>query len=224
MATRAAVNFEIKDFERQVAEHRMQVIQDNGVHRHLIFKRPDSSNMYFGLVTWPGYLCYYGDMGTYVFSRVEDMFTFFRKPDDPERFHSISYGYWAEKMQAVNASSARGHDAGGGYKVWSPELFKAAIEADFRSHFDLEEGQPLDQGEHAELWADVQRCVLARADDGYYEAVKAAMEFDHDGSQLFPDFYESLLHEYDHHFLWCCHAMRWAIDLYDLTPKPVETM
>lgn len=67
-----------KRFLGDVAKHQMTILRDDGVNRHVRFKQPNSSNMFFDLITWPGCLCYTGDMGTYVFRRLEDMFEFFR--------------------------------------------------------------------------------------------------------------------------------------------------
>ena len=65
-------------FLRDVQQHQIQVIRHDGVNRHIRFKRPGSMSYYFDLITWPGHLCYTGDMGTYVFRRMDDMFEFFR--------------------------------------------------------------------------------------------------------------------------------------------------
>lgn len=90
-------------FRKDVAQHRMTVIHDHGVHRHLRFGKPGDSNLSFQITTWPGYLCYSGDMGCYVFFRVEDMFRFFRG----ER---INPGYWAEKVQAEDREGVKEYD------------------------------------------------------------------------------------------------------------------
>ena len=59
---------------RDVAKHKMTVRLDNGLYRHLLFRQPDTSNLWFEIVTWPHCLTIHGDMGTWSFSRVEDMF------------------------------------------------------------------------------------------------------------------------------------------------------
>lgn len=65
---------EVKDrFLRDIQEHELTVIRDDGVYRHLRFQKPGTSVMYFDLITWPGHLCFTGDMGSYLFSRVRDM-------------------------------------------------------------------------------------------------------------------------------------------------------
>ena len=65
-------------FLRDISMHQMSVLRDDGVNRHIRFKTPGTNSMYFDIITWPGFLCYTGDMGTYVFRRLEDMFQFFR--------------------------------------------------------------------------------------------------------------------------------------------------
>lgn len=56
-------------FPSDIATHRMTVIKDDGVYRHLRFRRPDTNCYSFDILTWPGYLAYVGDMGDYVFQR-----------------------------------------------------------------------------------------------------------------------------------------------------------
>lgn len=53
-------------FLHDVREHRLIVLNDDKLNRHIRFSRPGTRCMQFDLITWPGYLCYTGDMGTYV--------------------------------------------------------------------------------------------------------------------------------------------------------------
>lgn len=64
-----------------------------GLYRHYRCQRPGYSNMAFDIVTWPGSLCYTGDMGDYLFQRTEDMIEFMRRS-------CMSYSYAAEKCVA----------------------------------------------------------------------------------------------------------------------------
>ena len=93
-------------FLKDVSGHQMRVIRDDGKHRHVRFEKPGSSCMHFELITWPGYLAYVGDMGSYVFSRLPDMFQFFRMGDGDlnhnERGLSINPSYWAGKIEAAD--------------------------------------------------------------------------------------------------------------------------
>jgi hypothetical protein len=70
-------------FLKEVANHQMGVPHNDGVRRHLRFRQPMSNLFMFEIVTWPGYLCFCGDMGTYVFStaglNINDVFDLFRQ-------------------------------------------------------------------------------------------------------------------------------------------------
>lgn len=88
-------------FIRDVSSHQLSVIRDNGLYRHLRFSRPNTRAYSFDIVTWPGYLAVTGDMGTWTFSRITDMFEFFTDTHFGRRdsFH-INPGYWSEKFEA----------------------------------------------------------------------------------------------------------------------------
>lgn len=186
-------------FLKYVAEHQMTVIHEDGVHRHIRFSRPGTSCMHFDLITWPGSLCYTGDMGTYVFSRLHDMFEFFRTDREYSEKKgqklSINLGYWAEKVQAP--------DKYDGLKKYDADKFRQTI------------GEWLDSGEVSDAVREaVNDDVLSCADDGPDRAMDAAMNFEHDGF-TFRDFWECDLTEYSHRFVWCCYALAWGILQYD---------
>lgn len=182
-----------KTFLKDVSEHQMTVKRDEGFYRHLRFRKPNSSDSWFDIVTWPGYLCYSGDMGCYVFARLDDMLVFFRSPR-----LKINPGYWAEKCEA------RDRD---GITEYSPNTFKERI------------AEWLDD---AEVSAEARRLVgievLSRADDGESEARRAVNDFESDGFQ-FHDFWETNLHDYTYRFIWCCYALTWGIRQYDRESK-----
>lgn len=186
-----------ESFLRDVGEHGMIVLKDDGVYRHLRFKKPESGDMFFDIVTWPGYLAYSGDMGCYVFSRIQDMFQFFRmrRESEPNGRLSINLGYWAEKCEA----KAR-HD---GIKEYCPNAFREQIE-----HW-LESRDATD-----EVREEVKKSVLCYADDGEHAALRAAHEFEHKGFR-FTDFWEADCTKYTYRYIWCCYALAWGIRQYD---------
>lgn len=47
------MTFASEFFDRDIAQHQMEVIRDDGVNRHLRFKRPGTMCMHFDLLTWP---------------------------------------------------------------------------------------------------------------------------------------------------------------------------
>ena len=88
-------------FLLDTAFHRLEIIRDDGLYRHLRMKQPGTSCYYFDIITWPGYLTVTGDMGTWTFSRIADMFDFFGPWQD-----GINTGYWSEKLEAGAGYSA----------------------------------------------------------------------------------------------------------------------
>ena len=204
-----------KQFLEDVANHKMAVIKDDGVHRHIRFSRVDTMCMHFDLITWPGYLCYTGDMGTYVFTRLRDMFEFFRADREyalrRKKLLGINPQYWGEKLEAVDK-----HD---GFKKFSEEKFDAAIRRYFvewiRDHRD-----ETSKEERRELWEAIESEVLcADEDSGGYRKQCAAHDFGHQVNQRvyfrFQDFWETNVEEYSGRFMWCCYALAWGIQQYD---------
>lgn len=184
-------NFTPEEFLADVKEHGIEVVRDDGLYRHVKFRRPETICMSFNLITWPGYLCYCGDMGAFVFSRLPDMFQFFRRDNTPH----IDYRYWAEKCEAADNSS--------GIKVYSAERFREHV------NYRLEEDERVTD----EIRQAVDDEVLCYADDEH-EAIGAAMAFQHDKFRL-DDFWECDCTEFTFRFLWCCHAIAWGIEQYD---------
>lgn len=119
-------------FARETAQHQMTVLHDDGLYRHLRFratwwqppllKQQTSSFYWFDLITIPGALTFQGDGTSYVFSRIADMFEFFRSP-----VGRVNPGYWSEKL----TSTRNGQD---GVKVYDEKLFRQHVIEDFVEH------------------------------------------------------------------------------------------
>ncbi len=207
-------------FLRDVESHVMEIIKEDGLHRHVRFRRPGTMCMHFDLITWPGYLCYTGDMGTYVFQRLEDMFKFFRVDReyaklDGERL-GINVDYWAEKLQAVG---------GNRHKASAVEFdeteFRRAIN-EYRISWirEARNGGLLDESARRDLWEDVEHRVLGEIDNGGERAMHAAFDFswrDHSSRKVwqFDDLFEHDFTRYTSRFIWCCYALAWGIQKYD---------
>lgn len=199
-------------FLSDVEGHQLTVIRDDGVNRHIRLSRPSSSGYRFDLVTWAGILVITGDCGTWVFSRVEDMFGFFRMDRSDFNFNrkgglSINPGYWSEKLLAVDKSGRRGGDA----EEFSEELFRKEIKEWFDGHeFDSQE-------QADDCWSDIESEVLAPAEGGdESQAMHAAYIFSHESGFNFADFYEVNCRVYTWHFIWCLYAIVWGIRAYDV--------
>lgn len=196
----------------------MVIVRDDGVHRHVRFKRPDTINLYFDLITWPGCLCYTGDMGTYVFQRLEDMFQFFRT--DREHMHlqggqtlAINLGYWSEKLIAVD-----GRRTGGSATEFSEEKFRRVVQ-EYRMEWIRDHHHQTTKEQRRELWESIDDEVLTHSDEGEHEARRAAHNFSHrvgDRRFEFQDFWEHDFTDYTYHFVWCCCALAWGIQQYDI--------
>lgn len=182
------------DFLKDVTRHEMTVLRHEGLYRHVRFKRPETGCMRFDLLTWPGYLAYTGDMGTFVFSRIADMFEFFRASPNAGSRLPINLGYWHEKLDAIDRQD-------GSYK-WSQERFEERIR------------EALDEGDASEAVRRAAEHEVIKLPDGEYESMRAAIDFEHAGFR-FRDFWETNCHEYTHRFIWCCYALVWGIRQFD---------
>lgn len=207
-------------FLNDVANHEMTIIRDDGLYRHVRFGQSGSSEMQFDLLTWPGYLCYTGDMGTYVFHRLRDMFEFFRtdrkhmRPCDGQTL-AINLSYWSEKLEAVNRSGSSGS-----YEEFSEDKFHRAVLSYLvqwiRSNYDR-----TTKNERRDLWeAVIDQVIEAESDSGGYRKQHAAYDFHHAvnydvGDFYFQDFWENDVTDYSFQFTWCCFALAWGIQQYD---------
>lgn len=200
-------------FLNDVAQHEMKVVRDDGVSRHLRFQKPGTYNTHFDLITWPGYLCYTGDMGTYVFRRLEDMFEFFRADRmhlKPSKALRINPSYWGEKLEAI--------DKNGKFRTWSREKFEARLREDFKEWIDEYEPEKAE-----ELMQRLEDEILDGLDnDDARSAYRAAMDFEVDDVQPFQDWWEVDTEVYTFHFIWCCYALAWGIKKYDESKAPQD--
>lgn len=211
-------------FLRDVEKHQMLVLRDDGIYRHIRFKRSDTMCMHFDLITWPGYLCYTGDMGSYVFTRLRDMFEFFRTDRDSTwlKKNNLTLGvnqrYWGEKLQASDK-----HD---GFKKFSPDKFDAAIRNYF-ARWLRDNRDTTTKEERRDLWESICINVLdSNSDSGGYRKQCAAHDFYRQVNKRvcfrFEDFWETDVEEYTHRFTWCCYALAWGIEQYDKAKKPMD--
>lgn len=193
-------------FLKDASRHVMTVLRDDGVHRHIRFKRHGDSAYWFDLITWPGTLCVDGDMGTYVFRRLEDMFEFFRADREWAERKGCQLGinpsYWSEKLQA---------SPGNGFEEFDADRFGEVV----KEHFDrwVEAEDPDDETKQ-DVWQEIEDDVLSCAHDGEIRAFDAAINFRSGGFE-FIDFWEHRLKTYTFHFIWCCYAIAWGIKIYD---------
>lgn len=205
----------LERFRVDTSQHRMEVLLDNGIYRHLRFKRPGSYAFSFDVVTWPGYLAISGDMGDSMFSRLCDMFEFFRwKADGDESGQlRINPGYWAEKCVAND----------GDKRELRADLFEALVKQRFDEFID--EHHDDDDGEPAwapQLWEELQDEVLHIGGESVAEAIGAMDRFEPSKDEPFARFrftdaweYGNQLQDYTFHFYWRLYAIAYAVRAYD---------
>lgn len=212
-------------FERDTANHEMTVLHDDGLYRHLRFRDPSSGFYWFDLVTWPGFLAFTGDMDGYVFTRVEDMFAFFRG-------HKVKPGYWSEKVvdgrdrlkrYDEDVLEARVKEILAEYEKAHPglateyELDKADFDAlprERRYPYDVTgKREPVEPKTPDDLRAMVEGY---NADGALsYESGARELLRELEDARVVADTWEWDLQTWDWQFLWACHAIVWGIGQYD---------
>lgn len=181
-----------RQFIKDVKNHKLEIKLDNGVYRHLTFKRPDTFCYRFDLVTFPGHLAITGDMGSNVFNRLHDMFEFFKG--------GINFGYWSEKLVAEEPS----HDECRGQK-FDLKTFYSNLKEDIQNQLP----------EKSKIYTNkIYKEVLAQLDDvdsknWHYALSKVEVE----GLDFSYFEYDNTVFSY--HFLWRCFAISWGIKKYE---------
>lgn len=212
-------------FANDTRNHSMQVLHEDGLYRHLRF-RADGSFDGFDLITWPGSLTIQGGHGTYTFRRETDMFGFFRASN------GINVDYWAEKLpggrDSVKVFAEHGIvrrlvETYREYGERVPELefayerdlavYEATPRADRFPWARSGPRQPVKPKTVAELREQV-RDAHENGDLNYEDGVRRLLS-DWDSAEVTSDSWEWDLREYDYHFVWSCHAIRWGIRRYD---------
>ena len=203
-----------ESFLKDVQDHVLTIIKDDPPYRHIRLARPGSSTYAYEIVTYPGYLCYSGDMGCYVWSRCPDMFAFFRGPIKGDL--KINPSYWGEKLQAISRF-------GEGYQELDEDKFVELVEkardeflAD-RIQYADEDIDPEDYAE--ELNVELDDAIFTPAEDirTVEQAHMLLNDFVSDWGFELVDTFEWHFEKFTHHYLWACFAVVWGIRKYDET-------
>jgi hypothetical protein len=193
-------------FVKDIAQHQIDIQLDQGVFRHVVFKRPNTIHQMFSLTTTPGRLVYGGDMGCFVFERTADMFAFFRR--DMERF-APNFGYWHEKLIAV--------DRHGGATQPSVDKFRENLER-YIEDYDLT-GEEIGQ-----VREFIDEAVTLFEDECPHDAYVEVGNFELRDYLFFTDFFETSNDDYTISYLWACHAIQWGIAKYDKAKQVAEPL
>ena len=205
------------NFLKDIAGHQMKVLSDTGVHRYIRCQKPGTWCFGFHIITWPGALCIDGDMGTFVFRRLDDMFEFFRtdrREGKPGKQLYINKGYWAEKC--VSDSRYKG------LQEFDPDLFRENVVRRYKDWLESRRDE-FSAAVRRDLREQLRNDVLGAADEGKHNAITAALEFRHKETRFnLDDFYECNTRSYTFHFVWCLYAIAWAIKQYDETKATAD--
>ncbi|GGJ56127.1 hypothetical protein [Glutamicibacter ardleyensis] len=194
----------LQTFNKNLGDHVMTVLHDEGLYRHLRFKNPKNGFYWFDLITWPGNLTITGDMGTYTFARTEDMFTFFTG--------QINTGYWAEKLRA-GASGGRSE-----VKNYDVDLCKRWIFQDF-----WEYSRDMDTDVTLEWWNQLKIYILGEYSIADLSSTESAIDTLRDldmpkrARRHYSDVYEHAdgWEQYDWHFELCLASIVAGIRTYN---------
>lgn len=195
-------------FIRDVALHQLEVLREDGVYRHLRFKRPGTNAYYFDIVTWPGYLTVTGDMGTWTFSREHDMIRQFFPSNIAG---GINPGYWSEKIEAGTC---------GGYDKICMEFDEKEFAKRLNEWLEAwrEDRDEEDDADEIESATETVRELIESGFNDSRDARNAAYNADWPSDVSAWDVVESLygIETYNHHFRWICYAIVWGIGRYEM--------
>lgn len=185
-------------FLKDVSSHKMEVIHDSGLVRHIRFEQLDLKIHWFDLVTWGECLAINGDMGTYTFSRNQDMFNLFRSKN-----LSINPDYYTEKMQSICKISK--------HIKFSPTELRSLMIKHFKGWNLSSEKQK------TKVWSKIEDEILCSKTEE--EARSNVDSFEARHGCLFRGFFEHDLTEFTYHYIWCLYAITWGIQQYDKLNK-----
>jgi len=178
-------------------DHVVTVRHMDGLYRHWRCQKPGEWFMGFDVVTWPGSLCYTGDMGEYLFQRTADMVEFM-SPGPKE------CSYLASKCVA-------GKDT---IKEWREDRFNEILKD--RIEESKENGGTfcvMRQGSWRNESVKAAVVEIRRAYREYshrFDAEKAMYE-----SGLWDGADMPSCEVYTFSFLWCLHALKWFCERVD---------
>jgi hypothetical protein len=197
--------------------HIMTILRDDGVNRHIRFKRQDSSSYWFDLITWNGSLCIDGDCGTYVFRRLDDMFEFFRADRNYRKDVAdlaINPSYWGEKLTSIGK-----HEK---FTEFDSDAFDQIIKQ-YVIEWIKDRRDTTTHEERRDLWNSIQQDVI---DTNESRKQGNAYDFSHrlnnQENFYFQDLFEYDFERYTFHFLWNCYAIAWGILQYDNHKKATQ--
>lgn len=197
----------LEKFLDDVKNHEITIHQNNGVYRHLEFKKTDNSNPYFNITTFPNHLVItaYIDGLSYalVLSRRYDMFDYFRdyfRDGNLKIFPEL----WSEKIKSTSNEA----------KIASCSEFnidkvKKLAKDDLREYL---KNQKVSKADRDALNEKFESEILNAEDE--YEIVAAIRNFYFNDFE-FVDFWGGGYRKYRYEYIWLCYAIVWGIKKFD---------
>ena len=190
---------DVKDrIGNDLKDHIVTLLHSDGMYRHWRCARPGSWSMAFSIVTWPGSLCFTGDMGEYLFQRTEDMVSFIQRS-------CMSYDYVAGKCVASK----------GELKEFREEIFREVLKERIRDGLQRDKGGKFAKSTFTVHYTgrkeeksvkDAVREILSEYESycDPHDALRAMYD-----SGLWNGADLPLCKDYTVGFLWCLHAIKW---------------
>jgi hypothetical protein len=195
----------LESFLKDVETHELTVNLDQGVFRDLTISRPNTSSYHYNITTRSGYLIITGDMGSFVFQRLTDMFDFFRSDSKGYR---INDGHWEEKLEAVCRR--------GGAKSFSSERVEEVLLEELNQFKQDLSCSVSDKRKFNSAKEEIDRLISIASDSEYdFYAEVSNWDSDSAGGMRLDDWWEWDFREYTYHYIWCLYAIVHAIKLYD---------
>lgn len=205
-----------KRFARDTDKHKMEVLHDDGIYRHVAFRNPDRSwNYWFDLITFPGGLVFQGDGDSFMFRRTEDMFEFFRQSGGGAQ---INPSYWSEKLVGVGREGQATNYQQELLADYLNETVAEAVKEDPDTLAGLADA--LQERVIDELIGD--ESIDRQLVDSFRYWANDSDEFAYPSKQPdfeFHDLFDVTTHDYDWWFLWACNAIVWGIRQYDASKQ-----
>lgn len=205
-------NYLLKEdnFLIDVQYHKMKILNDIDLYKHIKFRNPHSIYKQFEILTSPYNLLFTTRNGSFVFQGVEDMFDLFRtyRIDEPL---AIAPSYWSEKLVASDCTTK---DLS--HLMFDSDKFKSHIQqklTQWKENVNLsnEDKKRLDKEINHEIYKNLNGFNKFTA----FKAVEDFTFYYQDTYLKFYDIFEWDCDTYTPTYLWCCYAIVWAIIQYE---------
>ena len=190
-------------FLSEMKDHKMKVVLDTEKHKHLSFSSGGFEHG-FEIISFPYHVMITGDMGTYTFSRTDDMLRWFVKDGGkaiarPEK----ELQRWRQKLVSVDSQLGVVKNS----LTQTVKMIEQCEENFIECH-------PDQKGAIKEVFSD----LLRSGEDGVgmllHELLTFEITIDGEEHAPFSDFEDEDVGVYVLQFAWCCYALNFGIGMY----------